>query len=42
MLGVTLAPITGELIAQLVSGEPPSLPLAPLSPSRHVRGAPPL
>lgn len=34
MLGVTLAPITGELIAQLLSGETPSLPLEPLSPNR--------
>jgi D-amino-acid dehydrogenase len=34
MLGVTLAPITGELVAQLLSGEPPSLPLEPLSPNR--------
>ena len=34
MLGVTLAPITGELVAQLVSGEKPSLPLEPLSPNR--------
>ena len=35
MLGVTLAPITGELVAQLLSGEPPSLPLEPLSPNRY-------
>ncbi len=37
MLGVTLAPITGELVAQLLSGEPPSLPLEPLSPNRYGR-----
>jgi D-amino-acid dehydrogenase len=35
MLGVTLAPITGELVAQLLSGEPPSLSLEPLSPNRY-------
>jgi D-amino-acid dehydrogenase len=35
MLGVTLAPITGVLIAQLLSGEPPSLPLGPLDPNRY-------
>lgn len=37
MLGVTLAPITGELVAQLLSGEPPSLPLEALSPNRYAR-----
>jgi D-amino-acid dehydrogenase len=37
MLGVTLAPITGELVAQLLSGEPSSLPLEPLSPNRYGR-----
>jgi len=35
MLGVTLAPITGELVAQLLSGEAPSLSLEPLSPNRY-------
>lgn len=35
MLGVTLAPITGELVAQLLSGEKPRLPLEPLSPNRY-------
>ena len=35
MLGVTLAPITGELVAQILSGEKPSLPLEPLSPNRY-------
>ncbi|HEY8123613.1 MAG TPA: FAD-dependent oxidoreductase, partial [Myxococcota bacterium] len=34
MLGVTLAPISGELIAQILSDEKPSLPLEPLSPNR--------
>jgi D-amino-acid dehydrogenase len=35
MLGVTLAPITGELVAQLLGGEKASLPLEPLSPDRY-------
>jgi len=35
MLGVSLAPITGELIAQLISDEKPSLALAALSPDRY-------
>ena len=35
MMGVSLAPITGKLIAELVSDEAPSLPLAPLSPDRY-------
>jgi D-amino-acid dehydrogenase len=34
MLGVSLAPITGRLIAQVVSGEPPSIDLFPLRPDR--------
>jgi len=34
MLGVSLAPITGELIAQLLSGEPTSIDLSPLRPER--------
>jgi D-amino-acid dehydrogenase len=29
MLGLTLSPITGKLVAELASGEPPSLPLDP-------------
>jgi len=32
--GLSLAPITGRLVAQLVAGERPSLALAPLSPDR--------
>ncbi len=32
--GLTLAPITGRLVAELLAGEPPSLDLAPLSPDR--------
>jgi D-amino-acid dehydrogenase len=35
MLGLTLAPITGELVAQSLSGEKPSLRLEPLSPNRY-------
>jgi D-amino-acid dehydrogenase len=32
--GLSLSPITGRLVAELISGEPPSLDLAPLSPDR--------
>jgi D-amino-acid dehydrogenase len=34
MKGVSLAPITGRLVAQLVSGEQPELDLAPFDPGR--------
>jgi len=34
MLGVSLAPITGQLIAQLLSGEPTAIDLSPLRPER--------
>jgi len=34
MLGVSLAPITGRLVSQLVSGEPPSVDITLLSPDR--------
>jgi D-amino-acid dehydrogenase len=34
MLGLTLAPITGRLVAEIVNGEQPSLDLAPLRPER--------
>ncbi len=34
MMGVTLAPVTGKLLAEMIGGAPPSLPLAPLSPKR--------
>ena len=34
MLGVSLAPITGRLIAELLSGEPASIDLSPLRPER--------
>jgi D-amino-acid dehydrogenase len=40
MMGVSLAPITGKLIAELVSGEAASYPIAALSPDRYAqRGA---
>jgi len=34
MMGLTLAPVTGRLVAELMSGEPPSHELRPLSPDR--------
>jgi D-amino-acid dehydrogenase len=39
MMGVSLAPITGRLIAQLLSGEAPSLDIALLDPDRFMRRA---
>ncbi len=39
MLGVSLAPITGELVAQLLSGEKPSLALEAFSPNRYLGSA---
>jgi D-amino-acid dehydrogenase len=35
MMGVSLAPITGKLIAEVVSDEPPSLPIGALRPDRY-------
>ena len=35
MMGVSLAPITGRLIAELLTGEAPSIPLEALSPDRY-------
>jgi D-amino-acid dehydrogenase len=35
MMGVSLAPITGKLMAELISGEPPSLPSTALRPDRY-------
>jgi D-amino-acid dehydrogenase len=35
MLGISLAPITGQLVAQLLTGEQPRIPLEPLSPQRY-------
>jgi len=37
MMGVSLAPITGTLIAELLSGERTTLPIAALSPDRYAR-----
>jgi D-amino-acid dehydrogenase len=37
MMGVSLAPITGTLIAQVLCGEPTSIPIAALSPDRYAR-----
>jgi D-amino-acid dehydrogenase len=37
MMGVSLAPITGTLVAQVLSGEPTSIPIAALSPDRYAR-----
>jgi D-amino-acid dehydrogenase len=34
MIGVSLAPITGKLISEVLDGEPPSIPLDQLSPDR--------
>lgn len=34
MMGMTLAPVTGQLVAELVAGEQPSHDLAPLRPGR--------
>jgi D-amino-acid dehydrogenase len=35
MMGLSMGPITGALVAELISGEPPSVPLAALSPDRY-------
>jgi len=37
MKGLSLAPVTGRLVAELVTGEPPSHDLAPFSPDRFRR-----
>ena len=34
MMGVSLAPVTGRLVSELLSDEPPSLDIALLSPDR--------
>ena len=34
MIGMSLGPVTGRLVAQLVAGERPSIDLAALSPDR--------
>jgi D-amino-acid dehydrogenase len=35
MMGVSLAPVTGKLVAQMLSGEEPTLPVAALDPDRY-------
>jgi len=35
MMGVSLGPVTGKLIAEVLSGEPPSLDIEALSPNRY-------
>jgi D-amino-acid dehydrogenase len=35
MMGVSLAPITGKLMAEVISGEPPSCSIAALRPDRY-------
>jgi D-amino-acid dehydrogenase len=35
MMGVSLAPVTGQLVAQILSGEQPTLPVAALDPDRY-------
>jgi D-amino-acid dehydrogenase len=37
MLGIALAPVTGEILKDLVSGEPPRFALEPFAPSRFRR-----
>jgi glycine/D-amino acid oxidase-like deaminating enzyme len=37
--GIGLAPATGRLIAQLATGQPPDLPLAPFAPGRFAEAA---
>jgi D-amino-acid dehydrogenase len=34
MLGITLAPATGEIVASLVGGEPPAHEIEPFLPTR--------
>jgi len=35
MLGISLAPVTGQLVSQLLAGEQPRVALEPLSPQRY-------
>ena len=35
MMGLSLAPITGELSAQIAGGEPPRIDITLLSPDRY-------
>jgi D-amino-acid dehydrogenase len=34
MMGITLAPVTGQIVREIVTGQPPSFDLAALSPDR--------
>jgi D-amino-acid dehydrogenase len=34
MMGVSMSPVTGQLVAEIVQGEPPSVEVSPLSPAR--------
>jgi D-amino-acid dehydrogenase len=35
MMGLSLGPVTGEIVAQLVCGEPTSVALREVDPDRH-------
>jgi glycine/D-amino acid oxidase-like deaminating enzyme len=35
MLGVSLAPITGKLVSDILDGAPPRIPIEALSPQRY-------
>ncbi|MBI1737344.1 MAG: FAD-dependent oxidoreductase [Candidatus Rokubacteria bacterium] len=37
MIGLSLGPVTGSLVAELLAGQPPSIDLAPLDPDRFAR-----
>jgi D-amino-acid dehydrogenase len=37
MMGVSLAPVTGKLMAEILAGEAPSLDVSALSPDRYAR-----
>jgi glycine/D-amino acid oxidase-like deaminating enzyme len=39
MMGVSLAPITGKLVAELLSDEAPSCAIAALAPDRYAERA---
>jgi D-amino-acid dehydrogenase len=34
MMGLSLAPVTGDIVARLVDGEPPGFDLGPVDPDR--------
>ena len=37
MMGMSLGPVTGQLIAEILAGETPRIDLAQLSPDRYAR-----